>query len=240
MEYDVEQDHLRMAALLSGDPELMSAYKENSESIHTRTARTIFPNNLPESFPDLKSWKKSEYYKTSKTVNFLVLFGGGPGALQTTALEDAGVELEFDFCREILIKWYEKYHYYAEWQKKVYRDACATGYMIIPTGWSRTFGPPGSDLSACRGEILNAYHQIPCAQLLQSSHFGIMCDFKKKNLRSRICLQIYDALFLDCHRGEEKTTHEIMDRHMTYPPLLPVFYEWCGREVKWAYECKNY
>lgn len=240
IEYDVEQDHLRMAALLSGDPELMASYEVDSESIHTRTARSIFPDHPPEGFENQDKWKLSDYYKTAKTVNFLVLFGGGPAALQSTALEDAEVDLDIEFCGEILRKWYAKYHYYKDWQDKIYRDACATGYMIIPTGWSRTFGPPGSDLSACRGEILNAYHQIPCAQLLQSSHFAIQCDFKKKNLRSKIVLQIYDALFLDQHRGEEKTTHEIIDKHMNYPPLLPVLYEWCGRSVPWNYAIKEY
>jgi len=239
-EYDVNQDHIRMAALLSGDPFLMEAYENPSESIHTRTARVICPDVVPESFASKDEWKDTKEYKLGKTLNFLVLFGGGARAFQATALEDAEVEVELKFCEEAIRRWYQKYHVYKNWQDRMVALATKQGYLVLPTGWSRTFGPPGTNLSAFKGEILNFMHQTPCAQLLQSCHFEAINRFRKYKLHSLVCLQIYDALFVDTYPGEEKNVDEIIDSVMIRPPLLSVFEKQCGRSIPWAYEKKGY
>ena len=135
VEYDVSQDHLRMAALLSDDPLLMEAYRKEGENIHTRTALTIFP----EADPADSGWKKSDMYKLGKTLNFLVLFRGGAGAFQRTALEDAKVEVDLSFCRDSIDKWYAKHYVYKQWQDRMIDLAAQQGYLVLPTGWSRTF-----------------------------------------------------------------------------------------------------
>lgn len=236
MEWDVNQDHLRMAALLSGDPLLMDAYFNPSMSIHTRTAFTIFP----DADPNDPGWKDSNAYKLGKTLNFLVLFKGGADAFQRTALEDAGIEVDVEFCREAIYKWYHKHHVYKAWQDQMIALASRQGYLVLPTGWSRTFGPAGSNLSGFEGEILNFLHQTPCAQLLHSCQFEVLRRFRKYHLRSLICLQIHDALFTDIYYGEEKNVREIMTDVMRHPPLLPIFEEWVGRTIPWDFESREY
>lgn len=240
VEFDVNQDHLRMAALLSGDPALLDAYFNPSVSIHTKTALTIFPNIRPEDFPSTKAWKDSKEYGCGKQLNFLVLFKGGAAAFQDVVLKEVGVEIDLDFCRTAIWKWYNAHPIYAEWQNQMVALATRQGYLVLPTGWSRTFGPAGSNLSAFEGEILNFLHQCPCAQNLQSSHFEALRRFRKFHMRSMICLQIYDALFTDIYPGEEVAVREIMDDVMKHPPLLPVFERWVGREIPWDYEVKDY
>jgi len=236
VEWDVNQDHLRMAALLSGDPVLMDAYLNPSESIHSKTALTIFPGADPTD----PGWKKSDMYKLGKTLNFLVLFKGGAAAFQRTALEDAQVEVEIGFCREAISKWYKKHFVYGEWQEQQIALASKQGFLVLPTGWSRTFGPAGTNTSSCEGDILNFLHQTPCAQITQSVHYEALRRFLKYHLHSLICLNIYDALFTDIYPGEEKTIREIMTELMTHPPLLPVFEKWVGRTVPWDFECREY
>jgi len=235
-EYDVNQDHLRMAALLSGDPILMEAYQKEGESIHTRTALTIFPDANPAEV----GWKKSDRYKLGKTLNFLVLFRGGAGAFQRTALEDAQVEVELSFCDRAIHAWYAKHHVYKAWQDQMIKLASRQGYLVLPTGWSRTFGIGPENVAGQAGEICNFLHQTPCAQMLQSSHQKVKLQFLKYNLRSVICLQIYDALFVDKYPGEEKNVDEIVGEAMIHPPLLPVLERWTGRTLPWAYEQKDY
>ena len=225
-----------MAALLSGDPMLMEAYQKEGESIHTRTALTIFPDANPAE----AGWKKSDRYKLGKTLNFLVLFRGGAGAFQRTALEDAKVEVELSFCEHAIRAWYAKHHVYKAWQDQMIELASQQGYLVLPTGWSRTFGIGPENVAGQAGEICNFLHQTPCAQMLQSSHQKVVLQFRKYNLRSVICLQIYDALFVDKYPGEEKNVDEILGEAMVHPPLLPVLERWTGRTLPWAYEKKDY
>jgi len=235
-EYDVNQDHLRMAALLSGDPLLMEAYEKEGESIHTRTALTIFPD------ADSKDpgWKKSDMYKLGKTLNFLVLFRGGAAAFQRTALEDCGVEVDIGFCDLAIKTWYNKHHVYKEWQDRMIDLAAQQGYLVLPTGWSRTFGLGATNVAGQAGEICNFLHQTTCSQVTHSAHYKIKLQFLKYRLRSMVCLNIYDALFVDIYPAEEKVVDEIVGEAMTHPPLLPVFERWVGRTIPWAYEKKEY
>jgi uracil-DNA glycosylase family 4 len=243
VEYDVNQDHLRMAALLSGDPKLMEVYETSGgESIHSRTAKTLFPGSGPksDSVKDMKLWKKSKEYALGKTINFLVLFAGGAGAFKSSALHDAGIEVEYDFCQTSIDRWYEKHFVYKEWQDETLRRATKAGFLVLPTGWSRAFAPPGSDLSAFKGEVLNFMHQCPCAQTLQSSHYYAMNQFRKYKMKTVVCLQIYDAIFCDIYPREEQNVDEILHEAMTHPPLLKIWEKWTGRSLPWEYEKKEF
>jgi uracil-DNA glycosylase family 4 len=235
-EYDVNQDHLRMAALLSGDPELMAAYETPGESVHTRTALTIFPDLDP------KTIKKEHpnQYKLGKTLNFLVLFCGGGNAFQSTALSDCGIEVELDFCFKAIQMWDKKHHVFRAWQDSLVDQVAEKGYLVTPTGWGRTFGLGRVAADAAKPEICNSALQLPCAQMLQSSHFKVLTALRRKRLRSVVCLQIYDALFVDKYPGEEEQVDEIVGEAMTNPPLLPVLERWAGRSLPWVWEKKEY
>lgn len=232
-EYDVNQDHLRMAALLSGDPILMETYQDPfSESIHMKTAASVFPNL------DVK--KGSAEYKVSKNLNFLVLFKGGPSAFQAEARRKVGVELDFEFCDYAIKTWYNKHQVYKEWQDSLIDLAAKQGYLDIPTGWSRTFGIGYSNVAAYTGEICNFIHQTPCAQVVQGIQYHVLRRFRENYMRSLICLQIYDAIFTDMYPGEEEAVDQIVDEAFADPYILHIFEEWVGREIDWCYEKKVY
>lgn len=236
VEYDVSQDHLRMAALLSGDPLLMEAYTKEGQSLHLNTASTIFPGIFCPDFKD----KYPDKYKVSKNLNFLVLFRGGAEAFQREAREKVGIELEISFCQNAINKWYAKHHVYKDWQNQLIDLAARQGYLELPTGWSRYFGLGHANIAGQIGEVLNFIHQCPCAQISQSAHYKIKRTFLKNYLRSVVCLNIYDALFIDIYPAEEQAVHEIVGEAMTNPPLLKVFEDWTGRSVPWAWERKDY
>jgi uracil-DNA glycosylase family 4 len=236
VEYDVNQDHLRMAALLSGDPLLMDVYQKEGKSIHLETAASIFPDNF---CPDFKK-KYPKEYVCAKSLNFLVIFKGGPGAFQSTVLEDSGIELELPFCAKAIETWYSAHPVYKEWQDSIIDLAAKQGYLVLPTGWSRTFGIGPSGVANYTNEICNFMHQTPCAQLLQVAHYQIIEEFRKLHLRTLICLQIFDALFADIYPGEEEIVDEIVLRNIEHCRLHDILYEWAGRYVPWKAEKKNY
>ncbi|KKN56277.1 hypothetical protein LCGC14_0574220 [marine sediment metagenome] len=235
-EYDYNQDHLRMAALLSGDPALMEVYQKEGESIHLETAAAIFPDIF---CPDFKE-KYPKEYKATKSLNFLVVFKGGPVALQSLVLRDTGVELDLAFCDKSIKVWYEKHPVYKKWQDSIIDLAAKQGYLMLPTGWSRTFGLGPSGVANYISEICNFMHQTPCAQLLQSAHFQIIQEFRDLHLKTLICLQIYDALFADIYPGEEEVVDEIIIRNMEHAPVLEILYRWVGREIPWIVEKERY
>jgi len=210
IEYDYNQDHLRMAALLSGDPALLEVYQNEGESIHLKTAADIFPDIYCPTFK--KKYPKE--YTACKSLNFLVIFKGGPEAFQKVV--------------------------YKAWQDSLIDLAAKQGYLVLPTGWSRTFGLGPSGVANYTNEICNFMHQTPCAQLTQSAHYQIMQEFRDLHLKTVICLQIYDALFADIYPGEEEVVDEIIIRNMEHPYVLDIFYEWAGREVRWVTEKRVY
>ena len=226
-----------MAALLSGDPLLMDIYLgDDNKSVHTETALTIFPG----ADPTASGWKKSDKYKLGKTLNFLVIFKGGPGAFQSTALSDAGVEVELEFCQAAIQAWYRKHYVYKDWQDSLIDLASKQGYLVLPTGWSRTFGLGPSGVASYTGEICNFMHQTPCAQLTQSAHYQIVAEFRDLHLKTIICLQIYDALFADIYPGEDEIVNEIVTRNMENTYVHKIFCDWVGRYIPWVVERKDY
>ena len=235
-EYDVSQDHLRMAAILSGDPLLMDAYLNPTESIHTRTAVSLFPDADPID----PNWKKTDKYQVGKDLNFLVLFKGGPGGFQSLVLKESGIEIPIDFCDFAIKTWYRDHPVYKEWQDSMIDLAAKQGYLVLPTGWSRTFalGPQG--IANYTNEVCNFLHQGPCAQITQSAQYQILCNLRRYHLKTVVPLQIYDSVFTDQYPGEEKDVDEIVGEAMTHPPLLKVFEDWTGRSVPWIWEKKTY
>ena len=236
-EYDYNQDHIRMAALLSGDPLLMDIYlNPTGRSVHTETAQSIFPDADPTD----PGWKKSNKYQVGKDLNFLVLFKGGPGGFQSLVLKESGIEIALEFCAYAIKTWYELHPVYEAWQNGLIDLAAKQGYLVLPTGWSRTFGLGPSGVANYTGEICNFMHQTPCAQLLQSAHYQIIQEFRDLHLRTLICLQIYDAVFADIYPGEEEVVDEIIIRNMEHAPVLDILYKWVDRYVPWVVEKKEY
>lgn len=236
-EYDYNQDHIRMAALLSGDPLLMDIYlNPTGRSVHTETAVSIFPDADPTD----PGWKKSNKYQVGKDLNFLVLFKGGPNGFRSLVLKESGIELDIEFCDFAIKTWYKKHPVYGDWQNGLIDLAAKQGYLVLPTGWSRTFGLGPSGVAPYVGEICNFMHQTPCAQLTQSAHYQIIHEFRHLHLKTLICLQIYDALFADIYPSEEEIVDEIIIRNMQNTHVHKLFCDWVGRYIPWIVEKKEY
>jgi len=241
-EFDYNQDHIRMAALLSGDPLLMDIYlNPTGRSVHTETALSIFPDiDIERDYKTTKDWKDSNKYQVGKDLNFLVLFKGGPGGFQSLVLKEDGIEISLEFCAHAIKTWYETHPVYKEWQDSIIDLAAKQGYLVLPTGWSRTFGLGPSGVANYTGEICNFMHQTPCAQLTQSAHYQIIHEFRDLHLKTLICLQIYDALFADIYPGEEEVVDEIIIRNMEDTYVHKIFCDWVGRYIPWTVEKKEY
>jgi len=127
VEYDVAQDHLRMAALLSGDPGLMQVYTEEKESIHISTTSLIFPEVDPYEEKRNKTWK----YQLGKDTNLAIIFRVGASTLQDMAMSYGQKQVPIKFCQGIIEKWAGKYPVYWGWQDRMIDLAARQGYLVI-------------------------------------------------------------------------------------------------------------
>lgn len=232
--YDLSQIELRTAALLSGDPSMLEAYLQGAD-IHYRTAELIKPDLDP--FDD----EQVHFYRQlGKTLNFLVLYWGGPRRFQETVLSITGVEPTLDFCKQAIANYDKGHQTLRTWQQSLINQACRDGHLILPTGWKRTFVPPGTN-PRWRGipvnEIVNFPVQTIAAQLMQTAQAvmfrQLLTDCKAP---FSMILQIHDSVVFDAGPGAEPYIDQMADKYLTNPPLLPILEDQLGRTVPITYE----
>ena len=103
---DYSQIELRIAAEISGEVDMMEAFK-NDVDFHTLTASIISGKHME----DITSSER----KAAKAVNFGVLFGMGPKGLCDYAYENYGVELSVEEAKKFQKGFFDKYSNLAHW-----------------------------------------------------------------------------------------------------------------------------
>lgn len=214
--YDMSQLELRIGGLLSRELVMIGEYK-NGIDRHRETALLVFPNADP-SDPDFHK----TYRQVGKTLNFLILYKGGPQKFQDTVMKDIGIHIPLPECESAIHSFYTKYPRFQQWQQELIHTARTIGYLELPTGWSRSFSTGQSAVDSYINEICNFPIQTIAAQLVQSSQYAIQLDLQHYHMFTRVCLQRHDAVYFDVYPGEEPTLDSIVHPHLTRPPLLPL------------------
>lgn len=221
----MSQIELRVLAFMSGDHVMQEEYFKAVDR-HRGTALIFFPT-LDPTDPGLKGHGK--YRQAGKTGNFLIVYRGGAETLANTIMRDLGLEVNILDMKAAIERLDAKYWEMRQWQDGVVEFVRKHGYWELPTGWSRFWGM-GECINGKISEIADFPIQTIAAQLLQSSMFAINCDLKERRLRSYIIDNIYDSLAIDTCPGEEKIVDEIVDKHLTTPPLWPMLLEVIGQD----------
>jgi DNA polymerase I-like protein with 3'-5' exonuclease and polymerase domains/uracil-DNA glycosylase len=232
IEYDMSQDHLRMAALLSNDPGLIQAYTTPGGNLHLETASLIYP--------DREVRKGTLEYKSGKELNFLVIFRGGPDTFVATVRKRTGADIEREFARQAIDTWYAEHPTFDQWQKDLIDRTAKQGYVETITGWGRTFATGAGGVESSVNEICNCAIQGPCAQCTQSAQYEIMKEFLELGLRSRMCLQIHDSIFVDWYPGDMEVGEPIVKKHLEHPPVLRALEMDLCRSIPFLCERKAY
>ena len=237
---DFSQIELRTAALLSGDPVMMSEYAEGVDR-HARTGSLIYDIIHPddsggfERLP-LDSPKRNDYRQMGKTANFLILFGGGAQTLCDTIRRDLGLIISLEAAELIIDANTTRYSTLVAWQDGLLDTANRKGYIELPTGWSRTF-PSRRRLIYGKDKptILDFPVQTIAAQLVQSAQAEVTEELETRGFQSRIILTIYDALYIDTLDRERPLVLDILARRLPHPPLLAQLSDLLGRTVPLTY-----
>jgi len=128
---DYSQIELRIMAEMSGDTELIEAFKAGKD-LHTFTASQMF------GIPEDKVRKDVERFQ-AKSINFGLMYGRGANSLATQ------LEISRDEAKKLFNKYFKRYHRVKKWLDKVAEDAVKRGYSTTMIGRRRLHQQPDPD-----------------------------------------------------------------------------------------------
>jgi len=199
MSADYSQIDLRALAHISQDPALIDTFLRD-EDVHRTTASLVF-GVPPEEV-------KSDMRRAAKTINFGVIYG----------MSDYGLEQATSFNREeaasFIRAYFEKYPGVRDYIEKTKEEARKLGYVQTVTGRRRYIPEVNSPNRQVRESAermaINMPVQGTSADIIKIAMIDIYREINKRDLKSRMLLQVHDELVFEIAPGEEKEMHGIV------------------------------
>ena len=200
---DYSQIELRLFAEFSNVDSLKEAFI-NNEDIHRFTAAKIFNK-------DIKDVTKEERSK-AKAVNFGIIYGISSFGLAND------LSINVNDAKDFIDKYMEKFHGIKEYMKKEVEDAKKLGYVKTIMNRKRLIDEIKSTnyMIRMQGErmALNTPIQGSGSDILKKAMIDIDTEFKNKNIKSKMLLQIHDELVFEVKEEEIELVKEIVKEKM--------------------------
>ena len=200
---DYSQIDLRVLAHLSQDEGLIAAFV-NDEDIHTTTASRLFNVTAGQVTPEMR--------RNAKTVNFGVIYG----------MSDYGLEQATSFTRseasQFISLYFERYPRVKEYLEKIKKQARKLGYVQTLEGRRRFLpeinSPNRLVREAAERMAINAPVQGTSADIIKIAMINLHMEMKRRELRSKMLLQIHDELLFEIPREEIETIRSLVQEIM--------------------------
>lgn len=200
---DYSQIELRLFAELSNVESLKEAFI-NSEDIHSFTASKIFNK-------DIKDITKEERSR-AKAVNFGIIYGISSFGLAN----DLGINV--NDAKDFIDRYMEKFDGIKAYMKKEVEDAKEKGYVTTIMNRKRYIDEikASNYMIRMQGErmALNTPIQGSGSDILKKAMIDIDSEFKEKNIKSKMLLQIHDELIFEVKEEEKEIVKEIVKEKM--------------------------
>ncbi len=192
---DYSQVELRLMAHLSGDENLLGAFRKG-EDIHTATASLLFGVPLDAVTPDQR--------RKAKTANFGIIYGISAFGLS----ERLGIPR--GEAREIIEGYFRSYPGVKAYMERVVEQARNDGYVSTIFGRRRMLPDIRSGNATVRSlaerNAINAPIQGSAADIMKLAMIRTWNELRNRKLRSRMILQVHDELVIDLYKPEQ---HEV-------------------------------
>lgn len=191
---DYSQIELRLAAHLSGDENMLKAFKEGID-IHSMTGSSVFGVGLDEVTPQMR--------RQAKIINFATIYGVSPFGLSRQA--DIGVKEAGEFIR----LYFETYPGFKAYTEETIEFARSHGYVQTLLGRRRMVPEINSDTifrrEGAERVAINTPIQGTSADLIKLAMISIARELKEKKLRTKMIIQVHDELVFEvpCNEKEE-------------------------------------
>ncbi len=203
MDADYSQIELRVLASMSGDEQLIEAYRSDQD-IHRITASKVFHTPLSE-VTDLQR-------RNAKAVNFGIVYG----------ISSFGLSQDLSISKKEAAAYIEQY--FATYPKvKLFLDglveeAKKTGYAVTLFGRRRPVPELKSSnfMQRSFGErvAMNSPIQGTAADIIKIAMIKVYQALRKENLKSRLILQVHDELLVETVLEEEEKVRRILEENM--------------------------
>ncbi len=212
---DYSQVELRIFAHMSKASNLLEAFNNNID-IHTKTAADIFHINIED--------VTKEQRRCAKAVNFGILYGISSYGLS----EDLNIDIAS--AKKFIDNYLETYPGIKDFMDNEIKVAKNQGYVKTLFNHKRNIEDINSTnfmiRSAAERMALNTPIQGSAADILKLAMINIYKEFKKRNLKSKILLQVHDELVFNCLKEEkeevEKIVIETMENTVNLDVILKV------------------
>lgn len=203
MDADYSQIELRVLAHMSGDKQLIEAYKMD-EDIHRITASKVFHTPFEE-VTDLQR-------RNAKAVNFGIVYGISSFGLS----QDLSISKKE--AAEYIEQYFETYPDVKRFLDTTVEDAKKNGYVTTMYGRRRPIPElaSGNFMQRSFGErvAMNSPIQGTAADIMKIAMIRVWERLHKERLRSRLILQVHDELLIETFAGEEDKVRSILTQEM--------------------------
>ena len=203
MDADYSQIELRVLAHMSGDKQLIEAYRMD-EDIHRITASKVFHTPFEE-VTDLQR-------RNAKAVNFGIVYGISSFGLS----QDLSISKKE--AAEYIEQYFETYPDVKKFLDDTVADAKKNGYVTTMYGRRR----PVPELSSANfmqrsfGErvAMNSPIQGTAADIMKIAMIRVWARLHDEGLRSRLILQVHDELLIETLESETEQVRRILTEEM--------------------------
>lgn len=224
---DYSQIELRVLAHLSKDKHMISAFK-NGEDIHKQAASKVFNIPIEEVTKEQRS--------SAKAVNFGIVYGISEFGLG----EQLGIGRKK--AKEYIEQYLTEYSGIRRFMNDSIEKAKSVGYAETMFNRRRTIKELSSNNFMVRqfGEraAMNTPVQGTAADIMKIAMIKVYNELKRRNLKSRIVLQVHDEMMIEAPIDEKDTIKELIKECMESATLLEIPLVAEVSEAENWYECK--
>ena len=208
---DYSQIDLRVLAHLSGDAELLEAFKRD-EDIHRRTASAVFGVESSSVTAGMR--------RHAKTINFGIVYGMSAFGLA----RDLGIGREE--AQDFIDRYFERYSGVRDYIEKSLADAASRGYVTTILN-RRRYVPELNSRSHSTREFgkrmaINTPIQGSSADLIKIAMLEIQREIKRAGWRAVMLIQIHDELLFEVDREQVSSFGEMVKGKMENAKKLRV------------------
>ena len=220
---DYSQIELRIMAHLSGDANMIEAFKEGDD-IHAATAAKVYKISIDKVTREQRS--------KAKTANFGIIYG-----ISVFGLAER-MNVDRKEAKELIDGYFETYPQIKEYMDKSIDLARRQGYIETIFGRKRYLPDINSRNSVVRGyaerNAINAPIQGSAADIIKAAMVRIYQRFQSENIKSKMILQVHDELNFSVLPEEKEKVQKIVIEEMenAYHMQVPLRAD-CGWGSNW-------
>ena len=211
MAVDYSQIELRIIAALSEDPNMIQSFRDGLD-IHAATAAKVYGVSIEEVTREQRS--------AAKAVNFGIIYGQSAFGLAQN------LKISRTEAKEIIDSYFEQYGTIKNYMDKVISQAREEGYVETIMKRRRYLPDINSGNAIVRGyaerNAINAPIQGSAADIIKMAMISVQAEMKKKQVKSKMILQVHDELVFDVHNSEEVLIQDLVRKAMEKAVKLSV------------------